>query len=180
MVKDCEDAARSHRQRHKKPLELHECVPAPLARPLSRPPGHADRGQQIQAASKPMCPHPTRLEPTNLPPCAVRKTLRRQLKESGPGPDGSMGRLLAEYGTDNMPVRKRGSATSAEVATAAAAAAVTAAAAASSGSRGGLGASVCGNIPNAPTERTGNITSSPFLFPPLPLRANPCTTVRAL
>ena len=68
---------------------------------------------------------------------AVRKNLRRQLKEAGSGLDGNVGRLLAEYNTDNMPVRKRGSATSAEVATAAAAAAVTAAAAASSGTKGG-------------------------------------------
>eukprot|EP00966_Prymnesium_polylepis_P250759 5798387-Prymnesium_polylepis.2 len=61
----------------------------------------------------------------------MRKNLRRQLKEAGSGLDDNVGRLLAEYNTDNLPVRKRGSATSAEVATAAAAAAVTAAAAAS-------------------------------------------------
>ena len=66
----------------------------------------------------------------------MRKNLRRQLKEAGSGLDGGVGALLAEYNTDNMPVRKRGSATSAEVATAAAAAAVTAAAVAS-GARGG-------------------------------------------
>jgi len=44
--------------------------------------------------------------------------------------------MLLQYNTDNLPLRKRGSATSAEVATAAAAAAVTAAAAAAASARG--------------------------------------------
>ena len=53
----------------------------------------------------------------------MRKTLRRQLKEVG-----AMTAPIPEL--ENLPARKRGAATSAEVATAAAAAAVTAAAAA--------------------------------------------------
>ena len=65
----------------------------------------------------------------------MRKNLRRQLKEGGTGLDANVGRLLEQYNTENLPVRKRGSATSAEVATAAAAAAVKAAAQAA-GNRG--------------------------------------------
>lgn len=52
--------------------------------------------------------------------------------------------MLLQYNTDNIPLRKRGSATSAEVATAAAAAAVTAAAAAAANARGsGLPRAAC-------------------------------------
>ena len=58
----------------------------------------------------------------------MRKSLRRQLKEFGGG--------SALFQLDKLPARKRGSATSAEVATAAAAATVTAAAAASARSGG--------------------------------------------
>lgn len=61
---------------------------------------------------------------------AVRKNLRRQLKEQGGA--------SPVFAVENVPARKRGSATSAEVATAAAAAAVNAAAAAAS-ARGGPG-----------------------------------------
>ncbi|KAL1530931.1 hypothetical protein AB1Y20_001822 [Prymnesium parvum] len=61
----------------------------------------------------------------------MRKNLRKQLKESGSDLDDSVDRLLAEYNANDLPARKRGSATSAEMATAAAVAAVTAAATAS-------------------------------------------------
>jgi len=68
----------------------------------------------------------------------MRKNLRRQLKEGGKVVDSNVSALMAQYDVDNLPVRKRGSATTAAVATAAAAAAVTAAAvAASSSPRGG-------------------------------------------
>jgi len=58
----------------------------------------------------------------------MRKNLRRQLKEQG----GSS----PVFQHENLPARKRGSATSAEIATAAAAAAVNAAAAAASAREG--------------------------------------------
>ena len=80
----------------------------------------------------------------------MRKNLRRQLKEAGSSLDGGVGALLAEYNTDNMPVRKRGSATSAEVATAAAAAAVTAAAAASGARAGASPGGVRARPPSCP------------------------------
>merc|ERR1719382_5407 len=46
----------------------------------------------------------------------MRKTLRRQLKEATTSSDGGVSKMLLQYNTDNIPLRKRGSATSAEVA----------------------------------------------------------------